>query len=169
MTSNITKNFEKFFSLKTNLFILLFVINSFDAVAGPESPEFVRTKDWQINKLESGNMVFTAKAVFYNPNKAKAKLKSIVLDIFTNDKKIGTVTQIEQIKIKGQSPFDIPLRLEFNLRESGIDVLGTILNLMSNNKFLVDIKGYLKLNVFCIPFKVEINEQEEFSINDFLN
>ena len=114
-------------------------------------------------------MVFTAKAVFYNPNKAKVKLKDIILNVFANDKLLGTVTQVEKVKIHGRSSFDIPLRFEFNLKESGIDVLGSLLNIMSNNKFLIDLVGYVKVSIFCIPFKVAIDEKQEFSAKDFLN
>jgi LEA14-like dessication related protein len=164
-----TKNFMKLFSFKTITLLFLFFINSTTVFASPKSPEFVRTKEWKISRLPSGNIVLTTKAVFYNPNKAKAKLKDITLNVFANDDFIGTVNQIEKIKIHGNSSFDIPLRLEFNLKDSKIDLFGSLLNLMSNNKFIVDIIGDIKMNIFCIPFKVRIAEQEEFSIKDFIN
>lgn len=144
------------------------IISSITTFAQAKSPEFVRTKDWKIHKLESGNMVLSAKAVFFNPNKAKAKLRNVDLDIFTNNKYIGKVLQTNKIKIKGKSSFDIPLKMEFNIKDSGLDIIGSLLTLISNKKFLIDMKGIIKMNVFCLPFKIKIDEKQEFSAKDFL-
>lgn len=167
MTLNTLIDLNKKPSSKRSVLIILFLLFSFYSFAAPKSPEFIRTKDWKIEKLSSGKMVLTAKAVFYNPNKAKAKLNDIILNVFANDKLIGTVTQVDKVKIFGNSSLDIPLRIEFNLKDSGMDAMGTFLNLMSNNKFLVDIIGYLKVSVFCLPFKVPVDEKQELSLKDF--
>lgn len=159
---------RRMFMTKTFLLIILFFGINTSVIASPESPEFVRTKEWRINRLASGNILLTTKAVFYNPNKTKAKLTDIILNIFANDKLIGTVTQIEKIKIHGNSSFDIPLSLEFNLKDSDLDLFGSLLSLMSNKMFLIDIIGYVKMNVFCIPFKVQVDEKQELSVKDFI-
>lgn len=154
---------------KTIFMVVLFLTIFFQEVqANPESPEYLRTKDWKIEKLETGNLVFTAKAVFYNPNKVKAKLRHVDLDVFVNDKIIGKVLQTDIIKINGESSFDIPLRMEFNLKDTELDLLESVFTLLSNNKFIVDMKGFIKMNVFLIPFKLPINERQEFSASDFL-
>ena len=145
--------------------IIFFSLNSF---AGPKAPEFIRTKDWKIEKLSSGNIALTAKAVFYNSNKAKAKLREVNLDVFLNDKLIGVIHQTNTIKIQGKSSFDIPLRMEFNLLGSGLDIVSSVLTLLTNKKFLVDMKGFTKMNVFCLPFKIKIDERQEFSSKDFI-
>lgn len=152
-----------------NIFILIFLTSSLTLFAGPSAPEYVRTKDWKIEKLESGNMVFTAKAVFYNPNKSKAKLRDVNLDVYVNDKYIGKVLQTKKININGKSSFDIPLRMEFNIKDSGLGILESLLTLVTNKKFIVDMKGFIKMNVFFIPFKVNIDEREEFTTSDFLD
>ncbi len=167
----IYKNFYTILNnLKASLFLIFFlVINSMlFACASPSAPEYVRTKDWHFEKLASGNIVFTAKAVFYNPNKAKAKLREVDLDVFVNEKKVGKILQTEKIKINGKSSFDIPLRMEFNLRESGLNIVSNLISLVTNQKFLVDMKGFIKMNVFFIPFKVPINEKQEFTLKDFI-
>lgn len=154
-------------SIITKIILFVFILLSINIFAEPSAPEYIRTKDWKIEKLETGNLVLTAKAVFYNPNKSKAKLRDVNLDVYVNDKYIGKVLQTYKIKIKGKSSFDIPLRMEFNLKDSGLDLLGSLLTLVTNKKFLVDMKGFIKMSVFYIPFKVKVNEQEEFTTSDF--
>lgn len=168
MTYNNTIDFFK--NNKTSFVLIFFLaINTIlFACSSPSTPEYVRTKDWSFEKLESGNIVFTAKAVFYNPNQSKARLREVDLDIFVNDKKIGKIFQTEKIKINGKSSFDIPLKMEFNLKESGLNIVGSLLTLLTNQKFIVDMKGFIKMNVFFIPFKVPIEEKQEFSFNDFI-
>jgi len=156
-------------TVKIAIIFLFFLSNINVFAGGPSAPEYVRTKDWKIEKLETGNLVFTAKAVFYNPNKAKAKLREVNLDVYVNDKYIGKIIQTEKIKINGKSSFDIPLRMEFNLKDSGLDLLGSLITLVTNKKFIVDMKGFIKMNVFFIPFKVKIDEKEEFTAKDFLD
>lgn len=155
--------------MKIKYYILMILTSvAFIVFASPSAPEYIRTKDWKIEKLKSGNLVFTAKAVFYNPNKAKTKLREVNLDVYVNDKYIGKVLQTEKIKINGQSSFDIPLQMEFNLKDSGLGIIESLFTLITNKKFIVDMKGYIKMNVFFIPFKVKIDEKQEFSSSDFI-
>lgn len=155
-------------TLKSKKIILLFlvVLSYTFSFAGPGAPEYLRTKDWEINRLSSTVIIITAKVVFYNPNKAKAKLNELELDILFNEKFIGKVIQSDIVKINGRSSFDIPIHIKFDLKESGFNV-SNVLGLISNKKFIVDLQGYLKARVFLMPFKVRIDERQEFKVADF--
>lgn len=150
-------------------FILVFIFSfSFlqQAVAEPSAPEYLRTKNWKIEKVSGTILELTAEVVFYNPNKVKAKLRDLDLDIFLNEKFLGKVIQDNMVKIPGKSSFDIPIRFKFDLSKSELG-LSSLLGLLSNNKFIVDMKGFLKANVFALPFKIKLDERQEFSAKDF--
>lgn len=158
-------------SLKINLirfsFVLLFLFCFQNLKAAPTAPVFLKTKDWQIDKVNRTVLILKTKIAFHNPNKQKAKLNTLDLDIYFNDKFIGKVIQEDMVKIKGHSTFDIPIRIKFDLKESGFD-LTNVVGLITNKKFVVNLSGYLKASVLLIPFKVKIIEQQEFKASDFL-
>lgn len=140
---------------------------STSANAALSAPEYLRTKNWKIEKVNGTTLELTADVVFYNPNKIKAKLKDLDLDIFLNEKFVGKVIQTDIVNIPGKSSFDIPIRFKFDLKESNINI-SNVLGLLLNNKFIVDIKGFLKAKVFLMPFKINLNERQEFSAKDFI-
>lgn len=152
----------KYFFLVVALF---FMLNAKE-VQAQKSPEYLRTKDWSIKALNEENLELRTTAVFYNPNKIKIKLKNVDLDLFLNDQFIGKIVQSEAIKIKGKSHFDIPLELAFNLKESNIDILSSLVSLLSNQNFLLKMNGYIKANALCLPLKVKVEDTQEFSIKD---
>lgn len=153
---------SKYFFL---IIALLFVVNSKEAQA-QKSPEYLRTKDWSIKALNEENLELRTTAVFYNPNKIKIKLKNVDLNLFLNDQFIGKIVQSEIVKIKGKSHFDIPLELAFSLKESDINILSSLISLLTNQNVLLKMNGHIKANVLCLPFKVKIEDTQEFSIKD---
>lgn len=153
--------------LKTLLFILITFFSFQSLFAAPTAPEFVRTKDWNIDKVNGTEIILTAKVVFYNPNKIKAKLNSLDLDIKFNNLFIGKVIQTDIVKINGKSSFDIPIRIKFDLKESGFN-LNNVIGLITNKKFIVNLDGFLKAKVFLMPFKVNVNVKQEFKASDFI-
>lgn len=154
-------------TLKYFLFITLVLFSFQNILAAPIAPEYIKTKDWQIDKVSGTEIILKANIVFYNPNKIKAKLKALDLDIKFNNKFIGKVIQVDIVKINGNSSFDVPIRIKFDLKESGFN-LNNVMGLISNKKFMVELSGYLKAKVFLMPYKIKINEKQEFRASDFI-
>lgn len=151
------------------LFVLVMSIGFLQPVFAVDNPEYIKMKDWKIEKLGAGKMVLSCKAVFYNPNKAKAKLKGINLGISIGDTNAGKVTQIsKKVKIKKRSAFEIPLRIEINPETNAWGYLSGILSALSLQDFVVNVKGYLKVSVLNIPIKIPVNESEQLNLKEIL-
>lgn len=149
------------------LSLILALFFSVSTFAAASAPEYLRTKNWAVEKISGTTLIITADVVFYNPNKVKAKLRDLDLDVFLNDSFVGKVLQTNMVKIPGKRSFDIPIRFKFDLKETNLNI-SNVFALLMNNKFIIDIKGFLKANVFALPFKIKINERQEFSAKDFL-
>ena len=65
------------------------------------------------------------------------------------------------------SIFDNPDMWIYGQKESGFN-LNNVMGLISNKKFMVELSGYLKAKVFLMPYKIKINEKQEFRASDFI-
>lgn len=154
--------------MKHLLTILILSISFFSSsIAAPDSPEFVRTKNWKIEKIASGNLVLSTVAVFYNPNKAKAKLLDINLDVILGETKAGNVSQIEQkIKIEKESAFEIPLKIDIEPETSAWGYVSGFVSALTLQDIDVEIKGKVKISVLGIPLKIKVDEKEVVNAKD---
>ncbi|MGB1247392.1 MAG: hypothetical protein ACPG4Z_00795 [Chitinophagales bacterium] len=147
-----------------SLFVLfLFVGNSIAA----EVPEFVRTKNWKIEKVSTGSLLVSMTAVFYNPNKAKAKLNDINLEVILGETKAGNVIQTGgKVKIKKNSAFEIPLEIEIAPETSAWGYLSGFFSAVTLQDITVEIKGYIKVKVLGIPLRIKVDEIETVNAKD---
>lgn len=153
-----------------NFFILfLFFLATTQQAYAVENPEFIKMKEWKMEKIAAGKMVLTCKAVFYNPNQAKAKLKGINLSVALGQTSAGKITQItKKVKVKKSSAFEIPLRIEIDPETNAWGYISGILSALTLQDFVVNVKGYLKVTVLGIPIKIPVQESEQLNLKDIL-
>ncbi len=101
-------------------------------------------------------------AVFYNPNPQSGKLKSINVDIYVNEKKVGTVDQTMKIKIPAKGEFIVPLEVNLKMKELGF--MDTLFGMLGGKKFDVRYEGYLKVNYRGVPIKVPVHYKDEVRV-----
>lgn len=104
-----------------------------------------------------------AQAIFYNPNPESGKLKAISVDIFVNEKKVGTVDQQMKIKIPAKGEFTVPLEVNLNMKELGF--MDTVLGMLGGKKFDVRYAGHLKVTYHGIPIKVPVNYKDQIRVS----
>lgn len=92
--------------------ILILLFSVIAAKAQEEEPYLVKTKDFTVNNFSLSQIDLGITAVIYNPYKAKIKIDEILIDVFIENKKLGTITEAADIvKINKQSAFDLPLKI----------------------------------------------------------
>ena len=156
------------FRLRSTLSIILFLCASFMAQAA-ESPEFIKMKEWKIQRIGTEKMVLTCKAVFFNPNNAKVKLTDINLGVSIGDTKVGKILQFEKkVKIKKQSAFEIPLRIEINPETNAWGFIQSFLSAVTLQNFVININGFLKVSVLGIPLKIRVDESDEMNLREII-
>ena len=69
-----------------------------------------------------GNPVLKGDAIFFNPNKLKATLKEIKVEVLVDGKKAALVDQQMELLVRGNSDFTVPLEAKLDIKEFGLIV-----------------------------------------------
>lgn len=145
--------------------LLISLISLFTAVFAVESPEFIRTKNWEIEEVKSGSLVLNTTAVFYNPNKAKAKLKEVDIAIFMGETKIGKVRKSDKkVKIRKKSAFDIPMRIELQPETNAWGYLSGLMSAITLQDATVTLRGKIRIRVLGLPVGLKLDETEDINL-----
>lgn len=156
--------------MKSNLLIViaLFFFGTQNVYAF-ETPELVKLKSIKLEKLKNGKLQLSCTAVYFNPNRVKAKLTDIDLDIFFNDTKAGNIKQLDKVvKIPKQGAFDIPLTIEFGPETNASGYFSGFLTAFTNKNFLIKFKGYLKAKASGISVRIKLDESEEVNLKSII-
>lgn len=103
-----------------------------------------------------------ARAVLYNPNDTRIKLKKIDVEIFIGGKKAGAVNQDLKLIIPPKDEFFVDLEVLLSLKE--INLVDAIFGILGTKKLQVEYKGYLKVSYHGLPMKVPVNYKDEIPL-----
>lgn len=143
-------------------FLVVLLLLSFSHCTKPDKDIVFRgVRDMEVN-LKDGSPVLKANVVMFNPNKAKARLKHINLDIYINEKKQATLDNKLNTRIPSEAEFTVPVEIKLEKLESGI--LNTISGILGGKKYLVNFKGKLRISHHGIPVTVDINKTETIKL-----
>jgi LEA14-like dessication related protein len=140
---------------KVNPFILLclgfFVVLS---ACGPKQDiEFKYVKDVIVDA--NTEPMLKGKAVLYNPNKQRMKLRKINVDVYVNDKKTARVDQEPSMIIPAEAEFTVPLEVKLNMKELGF--MDTLFGMLGGKKMKVRYKGTVSVTYKGIPVRVPVD------------
>jgi hypothetical protein len=107
--------------------------------------------------------VLKAKAVLFNPNKMKMKLRKLNIEIFVDGKKSALIDQNNlDLDVPANGEFIVPLEAKLNLKEMGL--LDTIFGILGGKKLNVQYKGSISITYKSIPIKVPVDYKNEVKI-----
>jgi hypothetical protein len=104
----------------------------------------------------------TAKAVLFNPNKMRMKLRKMNIEIFVDGKKAALIDQDIDLEVPANGEFIVPLKAKLNLKEMGL--LDTIFGILGGKKLNVHYKGSISITYKSIPIKVPVDYKNEVRI-----
>ncbi|MDV3310108.1 MAG: LEA type 2 family protein [Cyclobacteriaceae bacterium] len=148
-----------FSGIALTLFSVMIILSG--TSCGPkEDIQFRHIRDVVVDG--SGKPKLKAKAVFYNPNELRMKLRGLTVDIFVDGKKAAEIDQDLKTEIPARSEFTVPL--EVTLATEDLNILDTVLGMLGGRKMEVHYKGALKLNYRGMPLRVPVNYKDEVRI-----
>jgi len=145
---------------------LTFILLTASKCTDIKDPEYKGTKDWKISKASEGYLQVNTTIVFYNPNRVGIKLTDVSADIMLSDKKVGDVHQVEVVKIKKESTFEIPISVTVKLADTGGSLLDNAWKFLTNKNVIIQYQGFIQLKKFGIPIKVNMNDQYSLKMSD---
>lgn len=148
------------FNFKHILFSLL-LLSTLLTGCGPKEKIVLRQiKDVVVDGTT--DPMLKAKAIFYNPNNMRMKLKRINVDVYVNGKKVANVNQKLKTLIPAKGEFTIPLEVKLAMKELGL--MDTILGFLGGKKFNVEYKGSIRVNYNGLPIRVPVHYKDEIRV-----
>ena len=123
-----------------------------------EPPVFKKLTKIKTAKLSGTNLNFMGNAIFHNPNDMGLKLKGVEIDIILEGKKVGHVSQRENIKIPANNDFTVPLSADIDLKQVGL--VNGIFGMLSGKKMQAEFVGYIRVSKNAIVMRVPIKHKE---------
>ena len=151
------------------LLLIIFIGFSFKLDAEEKKePYLVRTKDFKVLDFGIKQISLGITACIYSPYKVKAKIEEVVVDVFVEDKKLGTIFEHpDYVKVPKMDTFDLPLRIDVNTGATLSKFVTESARLAIGKAVKVSYKGYIKIVAMgFIPIKVKIDETEYFTRAD---
>jgi LEA14-like dessication related protein len=106
--------------------------------------------------------VLRAKAVLYNPNNMRMKLRKVNIDVLVNGKKAAIISQEMKVDVPANGEFIVPLEAKLDLKELGL--LDTLLGMLGGRKMNVHYKGSISITYKTMPIKVPVNYKGEVKL-----
>ena len=78
--------------------------------------EFKEYKNLKLEKLGFSNTSLSAELNFYNPNNFGLELNETNLDIYINENLLGHSSQMFQVKIPKRGNFNLPLKIDLDMK-----------------------------------------------------
>jgi LEA14-like dessication related protein len=148
--------------MKKFLFILTaFVL--FTGCATFQEPEFRGSEGVKMDKLDGKEITLSAKVKVYNPNWYALKIKPSTVEVYLEDKLMGTVELTEKVKMKAKQESSLSLPLLATLEEGA---MFTALRYATKEQVKVRIKGKVKGGIFFVSKKMDVDETKTISGKD---
>ncbi len=121
-----------------------------------ENIELISLKDVTYLEFKDNVLRLAITATIDNPNRFKVKIKDADMELLRNNRKIGAVTQVEQIELDGRTRKDYKIRvaIEINDMMSG---LTSLYRMLMNDTDNLNLSGsvHVKSFLYSKTYKVE--------------
>jgi len=125
-----------------------------------QPPELKKIEDLKL-KMRGGDQIeLFGKLIFYNPNKAKFKLKSYHLDVYLEDKKITELKDNTKMVIYPEQDFSMNAVANFSLKELEGDIFSSALGLLSS-RLQLRFEGNIKIARNGININIPVSHREK--------
>ena len=111
----------------------------------------------------SGNPVLKGDAIFFNPNKMKATLKEVKVEVLVDGKKAALVDQQMELLVPGNSDFTVPIEAKLDIQEFGL--IDAVIGFFGGKSYQIEMSGFLRVKARGVTLKVPVKYKEEVKLN----
>jgi len=134
-----------------------------------EKPEYLGVDKVKIESFKDNKITLSANALFKNKNSFGGTIFSDDIQVFTDNILVGNIIATE-FNVPKKDTFSVPLTGVFSadqlLDQKAGDLLSKMMNILSNKKIEVGLKGNLtfKKGLFRYNYKIDKNETLNFGL-----
>lgn len=139
------------------LFVSIFLVISITSCKVYEDPEFRDIENLSIKKFGKNEIVVTADAILYNPNRVSITLNEIDLNISVNNIEVNHFKQTQSSKINGRKEFRLPVEISFPTKKIFDNLLSTLAILQNKQELEIKYEGQVRFKAIGINFKVPVD------------
>jgi hypothetical protein len=110
-----------------------------------------------------GNPILKGDAIFFNPNKLKATLKEIKVEVLVDGKKAALVDQQMELLVRGNSDFTVPLEAKLDIKEFGL--IDAVIGFFGGKSYQIEMTGYLRVKARGVMIKVPVKYSQEVKLS----
>jgi LEA14-like dessication related protein len=111
----------------------------------------------------SGSPVLKGDAFFFNPNKIKATLKEIKVEVLVDGKKAALVDQQMDLLVPGNSDFTVPIEAKLDIKEFGL--IDAVIGFFGGKSYQIEMSGFLRVKARGVIIKVPVKYNQEVKLN----
>jgi LEA14-like dessication related protein len=148
--------------MKKFLFILSAIV-LLTGCATFQEPEFRGSEGVKMDKMDGQEITLSASVKVFNPNWYALKIKPSTVEVYLEEKLMGTVQLTKKVKMKGKQESSLSLHLLATLEDGA---MFAALRYATKDQVKVRIKGKVKGGIFFLSKKVEIDETKTISGKD---
>jgi len=146
------------------LITLGLVLSLVSACNKPKQPEFVSIKSLEIQEMTDDKVTLAGEAILHNPNGFSVTVKEIDINVTVNEKAVGKVNQIGDIKVPAREDFEVPLVIDFAPRDVYNNLLSGLMAVITKGKLEVYYQGSIKMKAAGITFNVPIDYKDQVKL-----
>ncbi|UZR94729.1 LEA type 2 family protein [Chondrinema litorale] len=122
-----------------------------------QDPEFRSIENLSIQKFSKDEIILTADAVLYNPNRVSITLNEIDINISVNDIDVNHFKQTKSSKINGRKEFKLPIEISFPTKKIFDNLLSTLAIIQNKRELKVTYEGQVSFKAAGFNFKVPVD------------
>ncbi len=121
-----------------------------------EDIKLVGVKDVTYQEFKNNILRVAITATVNNPNRFDVKIKNANMDLRLNDRIIGTVTQVEQVELKGKSQQDYKIQVAIEMKDMMANLVA-LYRVLMNESSKLNLSGSLQVKSFMYSKTVHVD------------
>jgi LEA14-like dessication related protein len=142
--------------------IFLFLLLSLTSCFKFEEVEFKGVEEFKMPKINDKQVVLNLVVKVENPNNYKIKIKSSDMEVFVEEKMIGTLHLVEKIVIRKKKEDNYMIQASVDLEKGA---LFSMAKYALKKEINIRIKGKVKGSVMGVSKKIDINQSSVIAGN----
>ncbi len=148
--------------LKLILSVVILVIALSSCKVYP--PVYKRIDNFQMVRVDKEGFKVYGQVIMYNPNRMHCKLNDMLMNVELNQKHVGTIGQVEPVKIMPRREFAVPLDLLIKPEMSFMDGLTSIYKIVTKKEVNLTLNGVVVVEAYGVKVSIPIKHDEKVDL-----